>query len=182
MGEAVTTEMVNAAWNEGKHRSMRGSTNDFRRVLEVALSTRTVDEPGEVERQRGWIYFNPDAGTEWAESHPVESGEVDDAEDIRPGTAEELLKQLLPAWRDLGTETAARETAEAALAETRERLEEAAKDALASLVAAVSLLKRSSKKAAPSDAMFDQMIVDYEASIDRTRAALTGDAQEAGRG
>lgn len=46
------------------------------------------------------------------------------------------------------------------------------KDVLASLVAAVSLLKRGSKKAAPSDRMFDQMIADYERSIERGRAAL----------
>lgn len=45
-------------------------------------------------------------------------------------------------------------------------------DLLASLVAAVSLLKRGSKKAAPSDRMFDQMIADYERSIERGRAAL----------
>ena len=45
-------------------------------------------------------------------------------------------------------------------------------DVLASLVAAVSLLKRGSKKAAPSDRMFDQMIADYERSIERGRAAL----------
>ena len=45
-------------------------------------------------------------------------------------------------------------------------------DVLASLVAAVSLLKRGSKKAAPSDKMFDMMIADYERSIERGRAAL----------
>lgn len=45
-------------------------------------------------------------------------------------------------------------------------------DLLASLVAAVNLLKRGSKKAAPSDRMFDQMIADYEDSIERGRAAL----------
>jgi hypothetical protein len=45
-------------------------------------------------------------------------------------------------------------------------------DLLSSLVAAVSLLKRGSKKAAPSNRMFDQMIADYEGAIDRGRAAL----------
>ena len=45
-------------------------------------------------------------------------------------------------------------------------------DLLANLVAAVSLLKRGSKKAAPSDRMFDQMIADYEASVARGRAYL----------
>lgn len=53
-----------------------------------------------------------------------------------------------------------------------ERVREACHDALSSLVAAVSLLKRGSKKAAPSAKMFDRMIMDYEAAIERTRAAL----------
>jgi len=51
-------------------------------------------------------------------------------------------------------------------------LVEALKDAGTSLVAAHSLLSRSSKKAAASDKMFDQMLKDYQASIDRTRATL----------
>lgn len=60
-------------------------------------------------------------------------------------------------------------------AEAREaRLSEALRGATASLVAAVSLLKRGSKKAAPSDKMFDQMILDYEKSIEEARAALSG--------
>ena len=52
------------------------------------------------------------------------------------------------------------------------RLEEAIKIALSSLVAATSLLKRGSKKAAPSDKMFDMMINDYEHSADRAREIL----------
>lgn len=54
------------------------------------------------------------------------------------------------------------------------RLSEALRSTLASLVAAVSLLKRGSKKAAPSNKMFDQMILDYEKSIEEARAALAG--------
>lgn len=53
-----------------------------------------------------------------------------------------------------------------------ETVVEALRGATASLVAAVSLLKRGSKKAAPSDKMFDQMILDYEKSIKEARAAL----------
>jgi hypothetical protein len=45
-------------------------------------------------------------------------------------------------------------------------------DLLASLVAAVSLLKRGPKYAAPSDKMFDLMILDYERTIERGRAYL----------
>jgi hypothetical protein len=53
---------------------------------------------------------------------------------------------------------------------------------LASLVAAVSLLKNSgkaAKKAAPSDKMFDQMILDYEKAIEQGRDALAqSDAEQ----
>jgi hypothetical protein len=48
---------------------------------------------------------------------------------------------------------------------------EALLDVTASLVAAVSLLRRGGKKAAPSDRMFEQMLLDYENSIERGRAA-----------
>ena len=46
--------------------------------------------------------------------------------------------------------------------------------ALASLAAAISLLERTprSKKAAASDKMFDQMIVDYKKALEEGRAAL----------
>lgn len=55
-------------------------------------------------------------------------------------------------------------------------LVEALRDVGASLAAAISLLERggkAAKKAAPSDRMFDQMVKDYKASLERTRATLT---------
>ena len=48
-------------------------------------------------------------------------------------------------------------------------------DCAASLKAAISLLERggkSAKKAAPSDKMFDLMVADYKASLERARATL----------
>jgi len=54
-------------------------------------------------------------------------------------------------------------------------LETALVDVTARLVAAVSLLERGGKKAAPSNKMFDQMIVDYKNCIERSRAALNGE-------
>ncbi len=54
---------------------------------------------------------------------------------------------------------------------TREqRLLEALRDVLPALVAAVSLLERGGKKAAPSDRMLEQMLRDYNAAIERGRA------------
>lgn len=49
---------------------------------------------------------------------------------------------------------------------------EALMDTAASLAATISLLERSPKTAAPSNRMFDQMLADYRASLDRARAAL----------
>lgn len=34
----------------------------------------------------GFVYHNPDVGTEFAPNHPIQSGEVHDASDIRPAT------------------------------------------------------------------------------------------------
>lgn len=56
------------------------------------------------------------------------------------------------------------------------RLREALVDCALSLVAAHSLLSCGGKKAAASDKMFEQMLKDYQASIERARAAL-GDTQ-----
>ena len=70
----------------------------------------------------------------------------------------------------------ARETAESRATAAVARvavLEGALTDTSASLAAAISLLERSPKTAAPSDRMFDQMLQDYRASLGRARAAIT---------
>lgn len=54
-------------------------------------------------------------------------------------------------------------------------LDAALVDVTARLVAAVSLLERGGKKAAPSNRMFNQIIVDYKNCIERSRAALKGE-------
>ena len=58
-------------------------------------------------------------------------------------------------------------------------------DLCASLAAAISLLERGGKavkKAAPSDKMFDQMLDDYRASLERARAALSTPSPERAEG
>lgn len=45
-------------------------------------------------------------------------------------------------------------------------------DVMASLAAAISLLERSPKTAAASNKMFDQMLDDYRASLERARRHL----------
>ena len=46
----------------------------------------------------GWLYDNEDAGREYSDSHPVESGEVPDATNIVPATAGNLLIELKSSW------------------------------------------------------------------------------------
>lgn len=55
---------------------------------------------------------------------------------------------------------------------------EATMRVVSSLAAAISLLERSPKKAAPSNKMFDQMLVDYRAALDAARAELNPDPAE----
>lgn len=56
--------------------------------------------------------------------------------------------------------------------EALEGIREPLIDLLTHLIGAHDLLSRSSKKSAPSDKMFDQMLVDHKCSIERGRVAL----------
>ena len=73
---------------------------DYERRVLSALTTepRATPQADEVTEADGWLFTNPDTGTEWAPQHPVESGEVPDAEDIRPATASILREELREAW------------------------------------------------------------------------------------
>lgn len=46
----------------------------------------------------GWLFHNPDTGVEFSESHPLKSGEVPNATDVRRATAAALLAELLLTW------------------------------------------------------------------------------------
>lgn len=83
---------------------------------------------------------------------------------VRAGDIERALFSLLEAQ---ATDAQSLTSAQKQIA----TLTEAFKDVLAHLVAAVSLLERSPKTGAPSNRMFDQMLADYNASIERGRAA-----------
>ena len=76
-------------------------------------------------------------------------------------------------WDELQEVTAALEQAQDRIEELEAKLAEAGVDVAASLNAAISLLERGGKKAAPSDKMFNQMLLDYKASLARFRTTLT---------
>lgn len=54
-------------------------------------------------------------------------------------------------------------------------LEAVMTDVTVNLIGAISLLESGGKKAAPSNKMFDQMLVDYKNGVERARAALKGE-------
>lgn len=58
---------------------------------------------------------------------------------------------------------------DASLPNTTLRQRDVTLDLAASLAAAISLLERGGKKAAPSGKMFDQMLADYQGALDRFR-------------
>lgn len=72
---------------------------------------------------RGYLFHNPDTGTEYSENDPIESGEVSDAENIREATLDELKSELFDAWKALEEATLEKET----LAKKLISLEEEAK-------------------------------------------------------
>lgn len=72
------------------------------------------------------------------------------------------------------------ETASRSSAESSGPMREALLRTTASLAAAISLLERTpkAKKVAPSDKMFDQMLVDYRNSLEAARAALASQPEQ----
>lgn len=77
--------------------------DDHEAVILSALATDiTRDYPSggniAVAEMIGWLFFNPDTGTEFSPSHPVDSGECPDAEQVREATAANLLAELTDAW------------------------------------------------------------------------------------
>lgn len=59
------------------------------------------------EEHLGWLYDNEDAGPEYSENHPIESGEVPDAKNVRPATLKALRDDLLNAWKAWAEDSAA---------------------------------------------------------------------------
>ncbi|GLK78074.1 hypothetical protein GCM10008171_33280 [Methylopila jiangsuensis] len=66
------------------------------------VNSRVISKNKETyEGSLGWLYHSPDSGTEWSDQHPVSSGEVPDALEIRPATAQNLRDELIRAWAAL---------------------------------------------------------------------------------
>lgn len=53
------------------------------------------------EHHKGYIYFQPDTGTEWSEDHPIEANGSEGVEDVKPATLDVLHAELISAWNAL---------------------------------------------------------------------------------
>ena len=96
---------------------------------------------------------------------PGELADALEAQARRIAELEALLRQTNEGYAEC---IATREDYRARITE----LEAAPKDTTVRLVAAISLLERGGKKAAPSNTMFEQILVDYKNGVERARAAL----------
>jgi len=136
---AEKAEAIIAAKDE-RLKDCRSVINEFKREIKkheadnAALTARIEASEKEVDRLQmarafdGWLYHNPDTGTEWAEQHPIVSGEVPDATQVRAATATAFQNELIPAWEDLAEETNRRKALETQLAVARKALQEIAGD------------------------------------------------------
>ena len=71
---------------------------DEARALSARLEAET--KRAQEAHSAGWLYLNPDTGIEFSVQHPIKSGEVEDAENVRPATAKNLVSLLLDAWSE----------------------------------------------------------------------------------
>jgi hypothetical protein len=102
----------------------------------------------------------------WGEAHYRERRKVEDELTALKRRHDDRQRELLEANN---REVERRREALAQVAALRE----VGLGCLASLVAAIDLLGRGGKKAAPSDKMFEVMLEDYRRSVDKARAVLT---------
>ena len=134
---------------------------DWREELIEKMAKAIAARPQDSE-DRWWIW-EPEARAALAVAEPVIREQADIA-------LREELAAVTERMSKLDFERTAAKLERDALREENARLRKALIDILASLVASVDLLERGGKKAAPSDKMFAQMLVDYKNSIERGRA------------
>ena len=67
----------------------------------ILEAERRAEQRVRADMSVGYIFHNPDIGTEILPYHPVESGECLDAQDIRQATAEVLREELASTWEEM---------------------------------------------------------------------------------
>ena len=98
----VPEEATEAMWQAGREADEHPGDSYSAAWAAMIAAAPQPDSPAPraEEPHEGWLYHNPDTGEEWSLNHPVESGEVEDAENIRPATAAILKDMLIQAWDD----------------------------------------------------------------------------------
>ena len=134
---------------------------EWREELIEKMAKAIAVRPQDSENR--WWIWEPEARAALAVAEPVIREQADIA-------LREELAAVTERMSKLDFERTAAKLERDALREENARLRKALIDILASLVASVDLLERGGKKAAPSDKMFAQMLVDYKNSIERGRA------------
>ena len=134
---------------------------EWREELIEKMAKAIAVRPQDSENR--WWIGAPEARAALAVAEPVIREQADIA-------LREELAAVTERMSKLDFERTAAKLERDALREENARLRKALIDILASLVASVDLLERGGKKAAPSDKMFAQMLVDYKNSIERGRA------------
>ncbi|GEM_PF-5071780 len=121
--ERATRKFWENRENEALKRAEKAEADNAALTARVEASEKEVDRLQMARVFDGWLYRNPDTGTEWAEQHPIVSGEVPDATEVRAATATAFQNELIPAWEDLAKETSRRKALEIQLAAARKALE-----------------------------------------------------------
>lgn len=76
-----------------------GTLEEAQAAAQADYEKRILSALEPFQHSIGWLYDSDDAGTEFSENHPIESGECSDAKDIKPATAENLRSELLISWK-----------------------------------------------------------------------------------
>ncbi len=101
--------------------------------------------------ERIWAFTNGGGLRVWTPRGPAYPGSMCEAKYIRADAVQAMIDAAVKEERKLATRVAS------------------------SLNAAISLLERGGPKAAPSDRMFRQMLLDYHKALDDWTAAIRGD-------
>lgn len=126
------------------------------------------------DRRRHWTDEKP-AGP--SECHSIEYVRKDVHKVILKHSVSGYMEETLAAHRQAENALWARVSElELEVERVRQEAREETLPVAAALAAAISLLERGGKSAAPSDKMFEQMLNDYRKSLSDYRALITKDA------
>ena len=96
------TTGANPAASRSEAQAAAQADHDGRLRSAIAEGSPQSPHGASGEEAVGWLYDNEDTGREYSEDHPVDSGQVPDATNVVPATAENLLAEMKSAWKAWG--------------------------------------------------------------------------------